>query len=45
MRIDHILVTEPVRARVENAWIDRQERKKKEGLLPSDHAPVAVSLR
>jgi exodeoxyribonuclease-3 len=45
MRIDHILVTETVLARVETAWIDRQERKKKEGLLPSDHAPVAVSLR
>jgi exodeoxyribonuclease III len=45
MRIDHILVTEPVLARVETAWIDRNERKKKEGLLPSDHAPVVVSLR
>jgi exodeoxyribonuclease-3 len=44
-RIDHLLVTEPILARVEDAWIDRKERKKKDGLTPSDHAPVGIALR
>ena len=44
MRIDHILVSTPLLERVEGAWIDRAERKKKEGLTPSDHAPVGVTL-
>lgn len=45
MRIDHILVSEPLRSRVEGAWIDRNERKKKGDLKPSDHAPVGIVLR
>ena len=45
MRIDHILVTPAVAERVTGAWIDRNERKKKQGLTPSDHAPVGVELR
>jgi exodeoxyribonuclease-3 len=42
LRIDHVLATEPVAQRCESALIDREERK---GKLPSDHAPVLVSLR
>jgi exodeoxyribonuclease III len=41
MRIDLILASEPVAARVEAAWIDRHARK---GKGPSDHAPVIVDL-
>ena len=37
VRIDHILGTEAVAARVVGAEIDRNERK---GKQPSDHAPV-----
>jgi exodeoxyribonuclease-3 len=41
MRIDLILASGPVAARVQAAWIDRQARK---GKGPSDHAPVIVDL-
>jgi exodeoxyribonuclease-3 len=41
MRIDLVLATNPVAARVRAAWIDRQARK---GTGPSDHAPVIVDL-
>jgi exodeoxyribonuclease-3 len=41
MRIDLVLAREPVAARVEAAWVDRQARK---GSGPSDHAPVIVDL-
>jgi exodeoxyribonuclease-3 len=41
MRIDLILASDPVAARVRAAWIDRQARK---GTGPSDHAPVIVDL-
>jgi exodeoxyribonuclease-3 len=41
MRIDLVLTTDPVAARVKAAWIDRQARK---GKGPSDHAPVIVDL-
>jgi exodeoxyribonuclease-3 len=41
MRIDLVLASEPVAARVQAAWIDRQARK---GSGPSDHAPVMVDL-
>jgi exodeoxyribonuclease-3 len=41
MRIDLVLATEPVAARVRAAWVDRQARK---GTGPSDHAPVIVDL-
>jgi exodeoxyribonuclease III len=41
MRIDLVLASDPVAARVKAAWIDRQARK---GTAPSDHAPVIVDL-
>ena len=41
LRIDHVLATAPVMARVTSAHIDRDERK---GKQPSDHAPVVVEL-
>ena len=37
LRIDHILVSAPLAARVRAAGVDRDARK---GKLPSDHAPV-----
>ena len=43
-RIDHHLVTAPLVPRVKGAWIDRDWRKKHEGLTPSDHAPVGIEL-
>jgi exodeoxyribonuclease-3 len=42
MRIDLVLVTRPVAARVTWAVVDRNARK---GTQPSDHAPVIVDLR
>jgi exodeoxyribonuclease-3 len=41
MRIDLILASDPVAARVKAAWIDREARK---GSGPSDHAPVIMDL-
>ncbi len=41
MRIDLVLASGPVAARVKAAWIDRLARK---GTAPSDHAPVIVDL-
>jgi exodeoxyribonuclease-3 len=41
MRIDLVLASDPVAARVQAAWVDRQARK---GSGPSDHAPVMVDL-
>ena len=41
MRIDLVLASQPVAARVRAAWVDRQARK---GKGPSDHAPVIVEL-
>jgi exodeoxyribonuclease-3 len=41
MRIDLVLASEPVAARVKAAWVDRHARK---GKGPSDHAPVVVDL-
>src|SRR5258706_261867 len=37
LRIDHLLLTPALRARLDDVVIDREERK---GKLPSDHAPV-----
>jgi exodeoxyribonuclease-3 len=42
MRIDHLLVTEPVRSRVIWAEIDREARKGKP--TPSDHTPLVIDL-
>jgi exodeoxyribonuclease III len=44
LRIDLVLATEPVARRVASAEIDRDYRKKKDGLVASDHAPVLVEL-
>jgi exodeoxyribonuclease-3 len=41
MRIDLVLASARVAARVQAAWVDRQARK---GSGPSDHAPVIVDL-
>jgi exodeoxyribonuclease-3 len=41
MRIDLVLGSAPVAARVRAAWVDRKARK---GKGPSDHAPVIVDL-
>lgn len=41
MRIDFVLGSPALAARVEGAWIDREERK---GKGASDHAPVVVDL-
>ena len=42
MRIDHVLVTPSVAARVVDAEIDRQARKGPP--VPSDHAPLSIDL-
>ncbi len=42
LRIDHILLTDPVAARCESAAIDLEPRKLER---PSDHAPVTAILR
>jgi exodeoxyribonuclease-3 len=42
MRIDHLLVTTPVAARIAWAEIDREARKGKP--IPSDHAPLIIDL-
>jgi exodeoxyribonuclease-3 len=42
MRIDHLLVSEPVLAGLTSVEVDREERK---GTKPSDHAPVVLELR
>ena len=44
LRIDLMLGRPEVAARVEDVWIDREYRKKKEGLTASDHAPVIADL-
>jgi exodeoxyribonuclease-3 len=44
LRLDFLLATESVRARVREVQIDRDYRKKQEGLTPSDHAPVFADL-
>jgi exodeoxyribonuclease-3 len=42
MRIDHLLVTKPLAARVVWAEIDREARKGKP--IPSDHAPLVIDI-
>ncbi len=42
MRIDHLLATRPVAARIRWAEIDREARKGKP--IPSDHAPLLVDV-
>jgi exodeoxyribonuclease-3 len=45
LRIDFLLGTAPVLARLERVEIDREWRKKQDGLTASDHAPVIAELR
>ena len=44
LRIDFLLTTPALRANVHAVEIDRDYRKKKEGLTASDHAPVFADL-
>ncbi len=44
LRIDFLLANSALLPRLEGAAIDRDFRKKKEGLTPSDHAPVFADL-
>ena len=44
LRIDFLLGTEAILQRLRSVEIDRDFRKKKEGLTASDHAPVIVHL-
>ena len=44
LRIDFLLATRPLVGRLAEATIDRDWRKKVEGLTPSDHAPVVAEL-
>ena len=44
LRIDFLLATPKAMERVRSVEIDRDTRKKKEGLTPSDHAPVFADL-
>ena len=45
LRIDLLLATAPLLERVDAVEIDREWRKKKDGLTASDHAPVFADLR
>ncbi|MEM7408696.1 MAG: exodeoxyribonuclease III [Myxococcota bacterium] len=45
LRIDFLLGTAAVAERLEDVVIDREYRKKKDGLTASDHAPVYADLR
>jgi exodeoxyribonuclease-3 len=45
LRIDLILVADPLLARVRSVEIDRDFRKKQGELTPSDHAPVVLELQ
>jgi exodeoxyribonuclease-3 len=44
LRIDFLLATPPAMSRVKSVEIDRDYRKKKDGLTPSDHCPVIADL-
>jgi exodeoxyribonuclease-3 len=44
LRIDFLLASQPLARRVTGAEIDREWRKKQQGLTPSDHAPVWADL-
>lgn len=44
LRIDFILGTDPVTSQLQEVVIDREYRKKQEGLTASDHAPVYADL-
>jgi hypothetical protein len=44
LRIDFLLGTESVIQRLRGVEIDREYRKKQDGMTPSDHAPVFADL-
>jgi exodeoxyribonuclease-3 len=44
LRIDLLLASPAAAARVKSVEIDREYRKKKDGLIASDHAPVIAEL-
>jgi len=44
LRIDLLLATASLASRTRSAEVDREYRKKKDDLIPSDHAPVIVDL-
>lgn len=44
LRIDLLLGTQAVAKRASSVWIDRDYRKKKDGMTASDHAPVIADL-
>ncbi|NNM35020.1 MAG: exodeoxyribonuclease III, partial [Gemmatimonadetes bacterium] len=44
LRIDLLYGTTPVAARVVDVVVDRDYRKKKDGMIASDHAPVILEL-
>jgi len=44
LRIDFLLASQPALQRLQSVEIDRDYRKKKDGLTPSDHAPVIAVL-
>ena len=44
LRIDFLLATAGLTGRTREVWIDRDYRKKKEGMIASDHAPVIAEL-
>ena len=44
LRIDFLLATKSLLGRVRSVEIDREYRKKKDGLTASDHAPVLADL-
>lgn len=44
LRIDLLLASPALVEKVDEVWIDRDYRKKKDGETPSDHAPVIADL-
>ena len=44
LRLDFLLATEPALSRTNDVMIDRDYRKKIDGMTPSDHAPVVADL-
>ena len=44
LRIDLLLASQTLLGRIDKVWIDRDYRKKKDGHIASDHAPVIADL-
>jgi exodeoxyribonuclease-3 len=45
LRIDLLLGSPSVAGAIDDVWVDREWRKKRDELTPSDHAPVVADLR